>query len=278
MILIADSGSTKTNWALVNADSGFQTCITGGINPFFLNQREIVNLLEQEFTLPEENITSLYFYGAGCTPEKAPVVFEALNAFFHTNAIEVNSDLPAAARSLCGNEEGIACILGTGSNSCHYDGKKIIATVSPLGYILGDEGSGAVLGKKLIADVLKNQLPDAIRSDFYATYPLTPAEIVDKVYRQPFPNRFLAQFVPFISNHITHPDMEKMVKTGFVEFIERNIFQYRKAGRLPVHFTGSIAYCFKNILADVCSQMNLRLGKVTKEPLPDLIEYHLKNK
>jgi N-acetylglucosamine kinase-like BadF-type ATPase len=143
---------------------------------------------------------------------------------------------------------------------------------------LGDEGSGAVLGKKLVADVLKNQLPDAIRSDFYSTYPLTPAEIIDKVYRQPFPNRFLAQFVPFIFNHITHPDMEKMVKSGFVAFIERNIFQYQKAGGLPVHFTGSVAYCFKNILAEVCSQMNLRLGKVTKEPLPDLIEYHLKNK
>jgi N-acetylglucosamine kinase-like BadF-type ATPase len=278
MILIADSGSTKTNWSLINEDLNVRVCMTDGINPFFLNEKEILNLLKQKFTLPKENITSVYFYGAGCTPERSSLVFEALNGFFHAGSIEVNSDLLAAARSLCGEKEGIACILGTGSNSCHYDGKKIIENVSPLGYILGDEGSGAVLGKKLIADILKNQLPDVVVRDFYNTYHLNPAEIMDKVYRQPFPNRFLAQFTPFISNHITHPEIQKSVKNSFVEFVERNVFQYRKADQLPVHFTGSIAYCFKDILEEVCSQYNLLMGNTTKEPMSGLIKYHLKKK
>jgi N-acetylglucosamine kinase-like BadF-type ATPase len=278
MILIADSGSTKTNWSLIDKDLSIQTCITDGINPFFLTEKAIMDLLKQKFTLPLEDITAVYFYGAGCTPEKSPLVFEVLSAFFHSCSIEVNSDLLAAARSLCDDKEGIACILGTGSNSCYYDGEKIVSTISPLGYILGDEGSGAVLGKKLIADILKNQLPDVVVHDFYLMYRLSPAGIMDSVYRRPFPNRFLAQFVPFISGHITLLEMQELVKNSFAEFIERNIFQYRKAGRLPVHFTGSIAYCFKDMLDEVCSRFNLQTGNVTKEPMPGLIKYHLKNK
>jgi N-acetylglucosamine kinase-like BadF-type ATPase len=278
MILIADSGSTKTNWSLVREDSNVRTCITDGINPFFLSEKEIVNLLKQKFTLPKENITAIYFYGAGCIPEKSFLVSEALNVFFHAGSIEVNSDLLAAARSLCDEKEGIVCILGTGSNSGHYDGEKIIENVSPLGYILGDEGSGAVLGKKLLAGILKNQLPDLVVCDFYNTYHLNLAEIMDKVYRQPFPSRFLAQFAPFISNHITHSDVQKLVKNSFAEFIEKNVFQYQNVDRLPVHFTGSIAYCFKNILEEVCSQFNLLMGNTTKEPMSGLIKYHLKKK
>ncbi|MDR0681105.1 MAG: ATPase [Dysgonamonadaceae bacterium] len=276
MILIADSGSTKTNWSLVSEDSNAQSCITDGINPFFLSEKEIINILEDKFTLPKENITTIYFYGAGCIPKKSFLVSEALNVFFHANSIEVNSDLLAAAHSLCDKKEGIVCILGTGSNSGYYDGEKIIKTVSPLGYILGDEGSGAVLGKKLLAGILKNQMSDPVIYDFYNTYHLNLVEIMDKVYCQPFPNRFLAQFTPFIYSHISHSDIQKLVKNSFVEFIERNVFQYQKADRLPIHFTGSIAYYFKNILEEVCSQFDLSMGNTTKEPMSGLIKYHLK--
>jgi N-acetylglucosamine kinase-like BadF-type ATPase len=241
-----------------------------------LTQEEIIDLLTKEFIFPKEAISSVYFYGAGCTPEKAPIVSEALNAYFQSEKTEVNSDLLAAARSLCLNEGGIACILGTGSNSCYYDGEKIVQNVSPLGYILGDEGSGAVLGKKIIGDMLKNQLSQHIVQDFQYMYHLSPAEIMDNVYRRPFPNRFLAQFVPFISNHIIDSEIKQLVEDSFSEFIRRNILQYPESNQLPIHFTGSVAFCFKNNLENVLHKFNLQLGKITKDPMPGLIEYHIK--
>ncbi|MDR0799821.1 MAG: ATPase, partial [Dysgonamonadaceae bacterium] len=155
MILIADSGSTKTHWILAAADGALQSCVTRGINPFFLDKPAIINLLETEFMLPKEAIAAVYFYGAGCTPETIPGVIDALGTHFQSDTIEVHSDMLAAAHSLSRKEEGIVCILGTGSNSCHYDGEKIIDNVYSLGYVLGDEGSGAVLGKKLVADILR---------------------------------------------------------------------------------------------------------------------------
>ncbi|MDR0866055.1 MAG: ATPase [Candidatus Symbiothrix sp.] len=276
MILIADSGSTKTNWSFISANGEVQTGVTSGINPFFLTEEEIVDLLKKEFIFPEEAISSVYFYGAGCTPEKAPVVSEALNAYFQPEKMEVHSDLLAAARSLCLNEAGIACILGTGSNSGQYDGEKIIQQVSPLGYILGDEGSGAVLGKKLIGDMLKNQLSPHIVQDFQYTYHLNPAQIMDHVYRRPFPNRFLAQFVPFISNHIIDSEIKQLVEDSFTEFIRRNILQYPESNQLPVHFTGGVAFGFKNNLENVFSKFNLQLGKITKDPMQGLIDYHIR--
>jgi N-acetylglucosamine kinase-like BadF-type ATPase len=275
MILIADSGSTKTNWALIAPDAVVRTCTTQGINPFFLQKDEIMGILEHEFTLSKENIVSVYFYGAGCTPEKAPLVSESLKAYFQLDSIEVYSDLLAAARSLCGREEGIACILGTGSNSCYYDGEKIAQQVSPLGYILGDEGSGAVLGKRLVADVLKNQLSPAVIQDFQDTCHLSAAGILDAVYRQPFPNRFLAQFVPFIFKHLGEDEVEKIVEDSFSAFIRRNVLQYHQAGQLPVHFTGSVAFYLKEPLEKVVKRFHCTLGKVTLNPLPGLIEYHI---
>jgi N-acetylglucosamine kinase-like BadF-type ATPase len=272
MILIADSGSTKTSWSLIHKDLPPWFCSTGGINPFHLNRQAIVDLLKKELNLPQTAISSVYFYGSGCTPEKALVVAEALAMYFQTKQIEVYSDLLAAARSLSPDEEGIVCILGTGSNSCYYDGERIVRNVSPLGYILGDEGSGAVLGKKLVADILKQQVSQAVIRDFYATYDFSPAEILDRVYRQPFPNRFLAQLVPFIARHID--ELQVLVETGFDEFITRNVLQYEKAFELPIHFTGSIAFHFQPYLQNSLTKHHLRLGRVTQEPLPSLIEYY----
>lgn len=278
MILLADSGSTKTTWSILSTDGNQRTCNTKGINPFFMSRDEIVDLIHNEFTLPKEFISAIHFYGTGCAlPEKKQVLREALETHFGFIKIAVESDLLGAAHALCQNEEGIACILGTGSNSCYYDGEKIVHNVSPLGYTLGDEGSGAVLGKKLIADILKNQLPEAIRNDFFATYPITPGEILENVYRKPFPNRFLAQYTRFLAKHIKEERIEALVQNSFKEFFVRNVQQYEEAGRLPVHFTGSIAAVFRDSLEQAAHACGFKIGTVIATPLEGLVHYYRKN-
>ena len=204
MIVIADSGSTKTDWCLGNTKTNSRTVRTGGINPFHQSVDEIKEVIASTLT-PQlgdtTEFTTIYFYGAGCIPEKTNIVKTALAQNFPKANILVESDLLGAAHALCGKTAGIACILGTGSNSCFYDGEKITANISPLGYILGDEGSGAVLGKRLVGDFLKHQLPDDLCRDFLKEYDLTPALILDKVYRQPLANRFLAGLTPFLFAH-----------------------------------------------------------------------------
>ena len=204
MIVIADSGSTKTDWCLGNTKTNSRTVRTGGINPFHQSVDEIKEVIASTL-IPQlgdtTEFTTIYFYGAGCIPEKTNIVKTALAQNFPKANILVESDLLGAAHALCGKTAGIACILGTGSNSCFYDGEKITANISPLGYILGDEGSGAVLGKRLVGDLLKHQLPDDLCQDFLKEYDLTPALILDKVYRQPLANRFLAGLTPFLFAH-----------------------------------------------------------------------------
>ena len=214
MILIADSGATKTDWCLGEKTTDARVIQTQGINPFHQSAEHIYKVLTEELLpqLGEENhITHIHFYGAGCTPEKSVIVKEQLQALSLDADIDVQSDLLGAARSLCGKEQGIACILGTGSNSCLYDGEKIIANVSPLGYILGDEGSGAVLGKRLVGDCLKHQLPEHICQAFLNETGLTPADIINKVYRQPQANRFLASLTPFLSAHREEPEIHDLL-------------------------------------------------------------------
>ncbi|MDR1866079.1 MAG: ATPase [Bacteroidales bacterium] len=275
MILIADSGSTKTTWCLPDENAGWESCTTSGINPFFLEGEDIVRLLRTEFSLAREGITSVRFYGAGCAlPEKKRIVAEALAACFDVADIAVYSDLLAAAHSLCGNSPGIACILGTGSNSCRYDGQEIVQNVSPLGFILGDEGSGAVLGRKLLSGVLKNQFPASLREAFFASYPATVAEILENVYRKPFPNRYLAQYARFIASHSDVPEMRKLLHDSFCEFFQKNVMQYAQACHFPVHFTGSIAFFFREHLVRAAQSFGLTVGKISAEPMPGLIKYY----
>ncbi len=275
MIIIADSGSTKTKWSLLDKTKEVASCITGGINPFFMEEKDICILLEKEFNLDTENVSCIYFYGAGCAlPEKKQILKEALKAHFKIHSIEIFSDLMAAARSLCLEKAGIACIIGTGSNSCYYDGKEIIRNVSPLGFILGDEGSGAVLGKQLISDILKNQLPEAIREDFFHTYNITPGEILDRVYKKPFPNRFLAQYTRFIAKNIHLEEMNQLVNKSFHSFFQRNVMQYEEAKIYPIHFTGSIAHIFRKNLETVIESFGLKMGTIASDPMEGLIAYH----
>lgn len=278
MMIIADSGSTKTTWVLFKKETGErQTIHTSGINPFYQDAGEIFQMLRKEFSVPFPADSELHFYGAGCAnTEVNNTVMKALRSFFQTEAIEVASDLMAAARSLCMHEPGIACILGTGSNSCYYNGETIEEQVSPLGFILGDEGSGAVLGKRLLADILKKQLPGQLIDQFFTKYPVNQAEILDNIYRKPFPNRYAAGFTRFLAEHSSEQAVRDLINTEFRLFFSRNVMQYRRAKELPVHFTGSVAWYFRDILEEAASGFGLQTGKIIQAPMEGLIGYHKK--
>lgn len=275
MILIADSGSTKTDWCLVESGEPVLRFQTRGTNPFFQTEEEIRKEIETGLlpALRDCRPSVIYFYGAGCAfPEKNEMIRRAINQYVPVS-VEVGSDLLAAARALCGDRPGIVCIMGTGSNSCYYNGKEIVKNVSPLGFILGDEGSGAVLGKLLIGDVLKDQLPPALKEQFLAQYELTPALIMDRVYRQPFPNRFLAGFSPFILEHLDEPAIWELVTRSFLAFFTRNVKQYDYL-ELPVHLVGSVAWHYQDILKDIAFDLGICLGTIAQSPMEGLVRYY----
>ena len=275
MKLIADSGSTKTAWAVVGVEDKIIT--TSGINPIFMDVNTITDVLKTQLKPHiQENITEIYFYGAGCaSEEKNNIIKEALTSVFGKVNVEVASDLLGAARGLLGFSDGIACIMGTGSNSCLYENGKISWNVPALGFILGDEGSGAVLGKLLMGNIFKNQLPEAVKEDFVQTYGYNMMDVIEKVYRSPLPNRFLASFGPFIAKHKEVPEMKEMITSALESFIVRNVKQYPYT-TMPVSFTGSIAYYFSDILQDLATRHGLTIGKIEKDPLRGLVEFHTK--
>ena len=282
MKLIADSGSTKTDWCLCNGDTVLTTIQSQGINPYHQAEEAIEQVLRNELLPqlsknPEFNSQSsikVIYYGAGCANETAcNRVKEAIHKVLNTKDITVHSDLLGAARALCGHEEGIACVLGTGSNSCLYNGKEIKANIPPLGYILGDEGSSAVLGRRLVGDCLKNQLPEAIREEFLAEYQLTQEIILEKVYRQPLANRFLASLTPFLSKHREVPEIHRLLIESFTDFFVRNVKQYRHPW-LPIHFVGSIANAFSAELKEAAESLGMELGIIMQSPMEGLIKYH----
>ena len=278
MILIADSGSTKTDWCVVEKGELVQQIFTKGTNPFFQSEEEISNEIATAL-LPElktNEFEAVYFYGAGCGfPDKIAVVHRALTKHLNVAGdVEVATDMLAAARGLCGREAGIACIMGTGSNSCYYDGESIVANVSPLGFILGDEGSGACLGKLMVGDLLKNQMTPELKEKFLAQFNLTPADIIDRVYRKPFPNRFLASLSPFLAQNINEPCVHELVLNSFKAFFKRNIMQYENYQNLKVNLIGSVAYYYKEVLAEAAEAMGIQLGTIIQSPMEGLIKYH----
>lgn len=277
--LIADSGSTKTDWCFVRDGEVVRQVFTSGFNPVLQTEEEICLALEKELLPTVREVASrlagIYFYGAGCIPTKIPVMESALRKSLPAEGpVEVYSDMVGAARGLCGHEAGIACILGTGSNSCYYDGREVVSNVSPLGFILGDEGSGAVLGKLLVGDVLKNQLTPALQEKFLKQFDLTPADIIDRVYRKPFPNRFLASLSPFLAQNIGEPCIHDLVLGGFKAFLKRNVMQYPAHRETPVHFIGSVAYHYREVLAEAANECGIRLGTILQSPMQGLVDYH----
>jgi N-acetylglucosamine kinase-like BadF-type ATPase len=279
MILIADSGSTKTEWREVAETGNGKSYISSGINPFFINREDITTMLEKEIPeLSSAGVSKLFFYCTGVSnASKVEIVKGALASFFDIEELCIGSDLLGAARSLCMDQPGIACIIGTGSNSCYYDGRAIVSNVSPLGYILGDEGGGAVIGRKLVSGILKKQFPDEVIETFFRTYKYTPAQILERVYNMPFPNRFLGQFSRFIADNIQIPELQEIITSSFEEFIVRNVLSYPEARDYPVHFTGSIAYYFRPFLEKLLIEYRLRPGIFSLSPIDNLVKYHIQN-
>ena len=297
MKLIADSGSTKTDWSLIHdADKSSASIIlasfsTQGITPVHQSPAEIRQILGQELmphlsTFPRAQLINsrvlgapllsnmqVYFYGSGCTPAHVPVMKQILSEFFSPQNVEVHSDLMAAARALCQQEAGIACILGTGANSCLYDGKEIVQNTPPLGYILGDEGSGAVLGKLFVNAIFKNSHFAAIRDAYLQETGLSLAAIINKVYREPLANRFLASSSSFIHKHLDFEPLRQIVVDNFRTFFQRNVVQYQRRD-LPIHAIGSIAYYFPSELAEAAKSEGFVLGTILQTPMEGLITYH----
>ena len=277
MNLIADSGSTKTAWVLSYGSQIVSQFETAGINPFFQTEDEIKNQIK-ETLLPQigdNKVKNVYFYGAGCAdPEKNRTLEELFKVEVGAEEVFVASDMLGAARGLLGRESGIACILGTGANSGVYDGDKLVKGVYAGGYILGDEGSGGVLGKLLISDWVKKQMPQDIYDVLTEEYGLTYLGVVDRVYKQPFPNRWLAQFTKFMSVYREHPYVHNLLVEAFKAFFNRNIKQYAEWEELEVAFVGSIAYYFNVELTEAAESCGIRLGKVMQNPIEGLVEYH----
>lgn len=276
MRLIADSGSTKTDWALTSADgNAVKTFSTGGINPVLLTDAEVSSILSHELrpALAGMSVGAVYFYGAGCRPDQRERMSRLLAEATGTERVEVESDLLGACRALCGNGSGICCILGTGSASCLYDGGKIVRQTPSLGYILGDEGSGTALGRRLLADVLKGQLPKTLCQAFLEETGLDVPLAIEKVYRQPWPNRFMASFAPFLATHLEEEAVKELVEDEMQRFVRRNLLAYGRKD-LPVSFVGSVAHHFQPYLEKALTVEGLHLGCVERRPLLRLVTYH----
>lgn len=276
--LVADSGSTKTDWLLLDEEYGNSEFHTTGINPVRDSSSIITNVLMDELVpyIPSAcEVSKVHFYGAGCMDPYRSELIKILKDIFPNAEITAESDLLGAARALCGKDPGIVCILGTGSNSGLYDGKHIINNISPLGFILGDEGSGAVLGRTLIGNLIKGDMPSGLLEDFLDFFHLTIPEIIDKVYRKPCPNLFLASLVPFIQDHREIPQIHDMLVSSFRQFITRNVCHYGHR-EMPVNFVGSIAHTFKRELSESIEAEGLILGEIIQHPIQNMAKFHQK--
>ena len=274
--LIADSGSSKTVWCLLDGKKK-KTISTQGISPYFLTTDQIQEILEKELrpkmktVLPQE----IFYYGTGCSnPANVKSVKQALKKVFPLAYISVDHDLMGAAKALCGDEKGVACILGTGSNSCYYNGKKIVKNSPGLGFILGDEGSGAYLGKRVVQYYLYNTFDPDLMDRFNTKFNTNAVEILEAVYRKPLPNRYLANFTIFLVENRGHYMIENIIEDSFNDFFFNHIYKYRESWTMPVHFIGSVAYGFRDVLKEMCNAYELQLGKVLKHPMDGLVKYH----
>ena len=274
--LIADSGSTKTEWCLLKNNK--TTIFTSqGMSPYFVNAAQVESIILKEVLpfLKKNRPGEIYFYGTGCkSPENVKMFRKVFLKIFEDASVHVDHDLAGAAKGLCGNEKGIACILGTGANSCYYNGKRIVTNSPGLGFILGDEGSGAYLGKKVIQHYLYHIFDDELRAKFNTTFVTTDAEILESVYKKPLPNRYLASFAMFLAGNRGHYMIENIIEDGLNDFFYTHLISYRESSKLPVHFTGGIAYGFKDVIQQLCTGYNLKLGTILRTPMEGLIKYH----
>ncbi|MFD2160970.1 N-acetylglucosamine kinase [Paradesertivirga mongoliensis] len=281
MIIIADGGSTKTNWCLLNDEGKKIYFNTEGYNPYFVDGDYVIESLKKN--LPEDlefdKITEVNFYGAGVhNEEKAQELKDAFKVVFHSSKIFVGHDLLAAARALLGKSVGFAAILGTGTNTCIYDGEDISHQIDSGAYILGDEGSGCYIGKKVIIDYLRGYMPEAVRESFWETYKLTPDDILENVYSKPLANRFCAQFSKFVYDTTVNIEYTRnLVKSSFNDFFKNLVSHYPDYQKYELNCIGSVAYNFRNVLEEVATEYGMKLGKLIRSPIDDLVKFHMEN-
>lgn len=276
MIVIADMGSTKTDWSFAEGSTVIKNIQTRGFNPYLYSTEEIIAILTEDFKGHDlSGVHELYFYGAGCSnEEKCKSIENAVQPFFPKTIIEVDHDLIASARALCGKSPGIACILGTGSNSCMYDGTYVIANNTSLGYLLGDEGSGCHMGKELVKAYYYNELPKDMALKFEKTYNISRDQLLDDIYAHDSPNSYLASYAKFLIENKENSVIKQIIVDSFDEFFKRHIYKYDSYQKIPVNFVGSIAFYFKEILQEVAKKHGATVGLVIKQPVGKLIEYH----
>lgn len=278
MILIADCGSTKIDWCLLNGKEKLAQIFTTGMNALLMTEDEMADCIKSELmpSLEGYEVTEIYYYGAGIVSQdiKDQVRKALKRNMSSVEKIDVESDLLGAARALCQRAPGVACIMGTGSNSCYYDGTEVKDNVSPLGYILGDEGSGAVLGKLLVGDVLKKQLPEHLCEKFLKEFATDRLDIINNVYRKPAANRYLAHFAPFVVNNISEPSIHDLALNAFTQFFKRNVASYPGYKELPCNFVGSIAFVLRPVLEEAAAAMGITVGTVIQNPMEGLVKYH----
>lgn len=277
--LIADSGSTKTEWCLLkNHNKTLFT--TQGMSPYFVNSSQAENIIQNEVIpfFKKNKVDEIFFYGTGCkNPANIQMFKNVFKKLFRDSKVTVDNDLSGAAKALCGDEKGIACILGTGSNSCYYNGKKIVKNSPGLGFILGDEGSGAYLGKKVIQHYLYNIFDEELRARFDAKFVTTDSEILESVYKKPLPNRYLASFVAFLTENRGHYMIENIIEDGINDFFYTHIISYKESPKLPIHFTGGVAFGFREVVKQLCLNYDLQPGTFLRTPMEGLIKYHKEN-
>ncbi|MBX2931313.1 MAG: N-acetylglucosamine kinase [Chitinophagaceae bacterium] len=274
--LIADCGATKCEWRIISNNKK-KSFFTQGISPYFLGKEAIILLLQKELLPKIKNtlVTEIFFYGTGLSnPSNVKLLKQVLQQLFGKIYIEVNTDMLAAARALCGNQKGIVSILGTGSNSCYYNGNKIVKNNAALGFILGDEGSGAYLGKKVIQYYLYQTFDEELMMNFNKTYQTDKNSILNAVYKSPTPNSYLAGFAKFLADNRGHYMVENIIEDGLNDFFLNHIYKYRESWIYPIYFSGGIAYAFKDVLQELCLSYELEIGAILKSPMNGLIKYH----
>jgi N-acetylglucosamine kinase-like BadF-type ATPase len=277
MILIADSGSTKTLWSLQDDEGSIRRFETKGFNPYFSDQQQLVNTLNESKVLQgihRDELIDIYFYGAGCFPDKAHTIEQAMHSFFSRAFVHVELDLLGAARGLLGHSDGFVGILGTGANSGLFVGGKIVQNIDSLGYILGDEGSGCYIGKQLLSKYLRGYLPADLAKLFFDCYHLSSEDIMDALYAKPLANRFCASFSTFVGSNIEHPFLSKLVANCFDDFFKNLVSQYRGYKNLSFNCVGSVAYHFQHILEQSCQKFDMNLGNIRQSPMDGLELFH----
>ena len=277
MLLIADAGATKIQWIVYDDNKTYGPYETSGFNPYFMEAEILEEILAKELVpfLKTEPIKEIYYYGAGCsTMQKCAIVDEALKQEFPNADCDIQHDLLGAARALFNRDPGIACILGTGSNSCLYDSRIITENVTSLGYLFGDEGSGAYLGKLLLTEYLRGRMPEKIKSAFEKKYGYSLENILDAVYNKPHPNRFLSSFSRFVSAHIEDAFIQDLVIRNFTVFFEEQVSKYTGYKEMPVGVIGSVGFHFQDFFRQVASRYGVAVGEVVQSPIQGLLRYH----